>query len=337
MLRAFPVQVIPHPAGEVRTPSGRACTSSRLWFADWHDVVRPSGRVHHAQDILAPLGSLVLAPEDGRITESSAQRGPTERGGHFLRLATPERVYYFAHLREAPDVNEGERVEAGEVLGRVGRTGNASRTCPHLHLSARDRRRPRIALNLYDELRAAEAGEEPETMANDTEVAELQRRYSRAGQALYRWVLEVAGELPYDAFGDTEERARLEAAGDNIAARLRRNYWDARGYWAEAMTASRAGEYSHALEMARIAVELMERSVALAMDFQQSLERAATEVPALLRFLRLPGVRHVVDILRAAFGPLGEAARGFGQGAGAAAILVLIVVAVAAAPSRNGR
>src|SRR5262249_30584946 len=42
--------------------------------------------------------------------------------------------YYYAHLDAfAPWLQVGEPVAAGTTLGRVGNTGNARRTPPHLH------------------------------------------------------------------------------------------------------------------------------------------------------------------------------------------------------------
>lgn len=130
------------------------------WFVDWHEAAR--GRFkHHAQDIFAPEGSDVLAPEDAVVVASSADSGPTEKGGHVLRLAVRNernettRTYYLAHLRDVPLVRVGERVTAGQKIAEVGRTGNAVTTCPHLHLGARLYRTGR-AINLFGELVAVD-------------------------------------------------------------------------------------------------------------------------------------------------------------------------------------
>ena len=42
--------------------------------------------------------------------------------------------HYYAHLDEYSDqIQEGDWVEVGQVLGYVGNTGNAQNTPPHLH------------------------------------------------------------------------------------------------------------------------------------------------------------------------------------------------------------
>ena len=131
-----------------------------VWFVDWHEAAR--GRFkHHAQDLFAPEGSDVLAPEDAVVVASSADTGPTEKGGHVLRLAVRNernettRTYYLAHLRDVPLVRVGDRVSAGQKIAEVGRTGNAVTTCPHLHLGARLYRTGR-AINLFSELVAVD-------------------------------------------------------------------------------------------------------------------------------------------------------------------------------------
>ena len=42
--------------------------------------------------------------------------------------------YYGSHLSEvAPGIRPGRRVEAGQLLGLTGKSGNAAGTAPHLH------------------------------------------------------------------------------------------------------------------------------------------------------------------------------------------------------------
>lgn len=99
----------------------------------FHDD-RSDGRKHEALDILAPRNTAVLAVEDGVIAKlfTSAQGGLTiyqfDPSGEF--------VYYYAHLeRYAENLNEGDRVRRGQVIGYVGTSGNAPRNTPHLHFA----------------------------------------------------------------------------------------------------------------------------------------------------------------------------------------------------------
>ncbi|MFW5920191.1 MAG: M23 family metallopeptidase [Polyangiales bacterium] len=157
-MEVFPVKVRPlspdHP--EARHPvADRDCMQSRIWFDDWHDVERGGGP-HHAQDIFAPWGSPVLAPEDVQVQHVwTPDENPS--GGHSLvAWARGGRRYYMSHLRDVA-VRPGDVVAAGRKLGHVGRSGNAKNTCPHLHIGAREGGRP---VNLYPELRKLETGRE---------------------------------------------------------------------------------------------------------------------------------------------------------------------------------
>ena len=59
-------------------------------------------------------------------------------GGITLYVRSPDRQwsYYYAHLqRYAPGLVEGMRVEAGDLLGFVGDTGNSGSGKFHLHFA----------------------------------------------------------------------------------------------------------------------------------------------------------------------------------------------------------
>ena len=91
-------------------------------------------RGHEALDIMAPRGTPVLAATDGRIEKlfDSAQGGLTIYQFDDAR----QRAYYYAHLdRYADGLAEQQEVSAGDVLGYVGSTGNASEDAPHLHFA----------------------------------------------------------------------------------------------------------------------------------------------------------------------------------------------------------
>lgn len=157
MIQVFPISIVPNPEPVYVTRGGqrKRCSVDRLWYADWHDARRgPGAAPHRAQDMFAPLGSLVLAPENGVVLKSTRDSAPTPKGGNNLYLrASSGRVYYFAHLAEPPEVGRGAFVEAGQLLGRVGRTGNARTTCPHLHIAAFLPGPPRVNVNLFEELK----------------------------------------------------------------------------------------------------------------------------------------------------------------------------------------
>jgi hypothetical protein len=100
-------------------------------FTDDFAAARASTGWHHGNDIFAPLGAPVLAVADGTLFSV----GWNTIGGHRLWLRDRQgNEYYYAHLSAfSPLAADGAQVEAGDVVGFVGATGDAVGTPPHLH------------------------------------------------------------------------------------------------------------------------------------------------------------------------------------------------------------
>lgn len=97
---------------------------------DWHDA-RPWGRVHKGTDFHAPLGTPLVAIEAGTVLQANWHWA----GGRqiYIRADSTGDVYYYAHLDAWEEwIWTGTRVEAGDVIGTLGVSGNAD--TPHLHL-----------------------------------------------------------------------------------------------------------------------------------------------------------------------------------------------------------
>jgi murein DD-endopeptidase MepM/ murein hydrolase activator NlpD len=90
-----------------------------------------SGGWHHGDDIFAPLGAPVLAVATGTVFSV----GWNEIGGNRLWLRDGQgNLFYYAHLSAfTPLAVNGNGVNAGDVLGFVGNTGDAQGTPTHLH------------------------------------------------------------------------------------------------------------------------------------------------------------------------------------------------------------
>jgi murein DD-endopeptidase MepM/ murein hydrolase activator NlpD len=88
-------------------------------------------RRHQGIDLLAPAGTPLVAVTSGHITRLSNQdRG---RGGISLWLRDARgTAYYYAHNQHNL-VRLGQPVRAGQVVARVGATGNAKGGPAHLH------------------------------------------------------------------------------------------------------------------------------------------------------------------------------------------------------------
>jgi murein DD-endopeptidase MepM/ murein hydrolase activator NlpD len=92
------------------------------------DVV---GGWHHGEDLFAPLGTPLLAVADGTIFSV----GWNEIGGWRLWLRDRRgNQFYYAHLSAySPLAVNGRAVRAGDVIGFMGRSGDAEFSPPHLH------------------------------------------------------------------------------------------------------------------------------------------------------------------------------------------------------------
>jgi murein DD-endopeptidase MepM/ murein hydrolase activator NlpD len=105
-------------------------------LVDTYTQARAGGaRVHDAIDIMAPEGTPVLAAADGTIEKLFFSNGG---GGITIYVRSPDNrwAYYYAHLQGyAPGLAEGNHIRRGQLLGRVGHTGNASAEGPHLHFA----------------------------------------------------------------------------------------------------------------------------------------------------------------------------------------------------------
>ena len=93
---------------------------------------RSGQRRHQGIDLAAPLNSPVRAVRSGRVVQVGFHRGL----GRFIELEHQGGLRsLYAHLNAAR-VEVGARVKQGEIIGDVGKTGNARHPwiSPHLHL-----------------------------------------------------------------------------------------------------------------------------------------------------------------------------------------------------------
>lgn len=100
---------------------------------DWaYPRYTPSYHLHEGCDIFAAGGTPVVATMAGTVTRATMG---TRVGGNVVYLELPDGTYfYYAHLDTiSPLIYPGMQVEAGQVLGTVGDTGNAEGGMPHLH------------------------------------------------------------------------------------------------------------------------------------------------------------------------------------------------------------
>jgi len=89
-----------------------------------------SGRGHQGIDLMAKCGKRVVAALPGRVSWIKYQAGGA---GHYVVIDGKGRRQdtVYMHLAKRPKVRKGQKVAAGQTLGRVGSTGNT--TACHLH------------------------------------------------------------------------------------------------------------------------------------------------------------------------------------------------------------
>jgi peptidoglycan LD-endopeptidase LytH len=96
---------------------------------NWGDP-RYGGRRHKGIDIFAPRNTPIRSATEG-IVEIKGMRG---LGGQVVTINGPGGYrHYYAHLEEYGPQAVGDWVEAGEIIGYVGTSGNAAVSPPHLH------------------------------------------------------------------------------------------------------------------------------------------------------------------------------------------------------------
>lgn len=122
--------------------SGR-CPVPSASFTDTWGAPRSGGRSHKGTDLIAPYGSPVYAVASGTVRAANSSAG-----GISLYLdADNGETYFYAH--NSKNLVTSGRVSAGDLIARVGSTGNAGST-NHVHF---EREVNGVAVNPYRFLR----------------------------------------------------------------------------------------------------------------------------------------------------------------------------------------
>jgi len=151
------------PPFDLVFPQEASATHFTSSFGDY----RSGGRRHHGNDLLAPQMTEVYAAADGVVRYVGINRlsGRNVKIDHVGGWST-----HYVHLNNdtpgtddgdapwtltvAPGIEEGRRVQAGQLIGWVGDSGNAETTTSHTHFELRIDGQPidphQILLDAYE-------------------------------------------------------------------------------------------------------------------------------------------------------------------------------------------
>jgi len=123
------------PGVSSKTPFARPLIGRKL--TDTFGAPRPGGRKHEGIDIFAPEGTPIHAITSGTVVQGFQNA----LGGNVVRIQGDDgRFYFYAHLKDGTNdhLKVGQHVNAGQVIGGVGHTGDAAGTPNHLHFQVRE-------------------------------------------------------------------------------------------------------------------------------------------------------------------------------------------------------
>lgn len=119
-------------AGEIIASGDWVCpVQGAVSFTDTFGAPRGGGHTHHGVDMFAARGTPLVAVTGGSLFFQSDSLG----GLAAYVTGSDGTTYYYAHLNDY--VGGNRTVSAGEVIGHVGNTGDASGGPSHLHFEIR--------------------------------------------------------------------------------------------------------------------------------------------------------------------------------------------------------
>ena len=140
-------------------------------YTDTFGASRSGGRGHQGTDIMTPKLTELVAARDATVTWLKDTATPDGSEGNYLMLEDDQGwEYWYIHLNNdspgtddganpeqwifGPGIERGARVEAGQLVGYAGDSGNAESSGSHLHFEIH--KPDGSVINPYESLRRAE-------------------------------------------------------------------------------------------------------------------------------------------------------------------------------------
>lgn len=185
--------------------SGHGLRNIGSVFGDPRDGGR---RRHEGIDIFAPRATPVVAVVDG-----TAVVRHSNLGGNTVWLRGEGKSFYYAHLHGAA-IDGRERVDAGDVLGFVGNTGNAVTAPPHLHFGIYRRGRGAVDPLPYVVARTFTAAPQPVAYEPGFAAVTAAELNLRPGPGTDSTALDRLGrDTPVRIVGATDDWLRVRTMG----------------------------------------------------------------------------------------------------------------------------
>lgn len=108
-------------------------------YPNFGDPRDGGARVHEGFDMMATEGTPIVSPTEAVVI----QVGDGTSSGKYVSTANPGgETFVYMHLSDIADIDEGDVLKVGDLIGFVGSTGNASGGASHLHFEIRVDREP---------------------------------------------------------------------------------------------------------------------------------------------------------------------------------------------------
>lgn len=102
---------------------------------DFGDLRGGGTRSHEGQDMRAPQGTPIVSPTEAVVLRT----GEGSSSGLYVYTRNPgNETFRYMHLDSIADINPGDKLDPGDLIGTVGDTGNAPDGVFHLHFETRD-------------------------------------------------------------------------------------------------------------------------------------------------------------------------------------------------------
>jgi len=101
-------------------------------------VTGEKNKQHNGLDIAAPDKTPIHSIVSGKVIKNEEDNNGW---GNYISIQWDDgKVYSYLHLHNLSDKKVGDRINAGDEIGKVGSTGKS--TWPHLHISIKENDKP---------------------------------------------------------------------------------------------------------------------------------------------------------------------------------------------------